>query len=272
MERDLIIVRAGRRSLHPQWKRPGSDAPWDVYVCPYEELAPAHPDERSSAVIPGPKWSGVSQLLSSWDGWRQYRYVMLADDDLFLLEEDVTAFFRTCVELGAKLAQPALSENSYGVHPVVWRNGAFVHREVTFVEVMLPTFRSEVLADLLWTLGRSKTGWGFGLDGLWPHLLGYQDIYVIDAHPVFHTRPVGKFRSSELAAAVQAEMAEMFKEHGCRFRFKTLRGRLTDGGELTHEDPRMLYTLVRGYDWLFQRDPEMLLHVVAHQAGATRIA
>ncbi|MFX8453508.1 hypothetical protein ABTL48_21160, partial [Acinetobacter baumannii] len=45
----------------------------------------------------------------------------------------------------------------------------------------------------------SRSGTGFGFDVLLPYLLRYKDIWVIDATPVYHTRPVGVRRQNDLS-------------------------------------------------------------------------
>ncbi len=219
-------------------------------------------------VIPGPKLAGLRALLKAWAGWRDYRYVMLADDDLLMTEPVVTAFFAGCADLGAKLAQPALTENSSTGHIMVYRNAAFFDRRVSFVEIMLPCFRTDVLAELLWTLDLTETGWGWGLDALWPKLLGYEDVVIIDATPAFHTRPVGRMRDADLQARVEAEASEILRRFDCAFVRKTHGGRATDGRVITQADPALLYTLVRGYDAIFQRRPGLLLPFVEQQLGS----
>jgi hypothetical protein len=40
LTKDLMIVRAGPRSLHPTWLDPGKARNWDLFICPYEEVPP----------------------------------------------------------------------------------------------------------------------------------------------------------------------------------------------------------------------------------------
>jgi hypothetical protein len=267
MPRDLIIVRAGARSLHPFWKEPASEASWDIYVCPYQAIPdmPPLPGVVIGEIRPGQKWTGLSYLLKSWSGWRDYRYVVLADDDLMMTEATVTGFFERCVQLGAQLAQPALAPDSYASHLVVMRNSEFAVRQVTFVEVMLPCFRADVLADLLWTLDLTETGYGFGLDSLWPKLLGYQDLYIVDHLPVFHTRAVGVMRDEETERSLRAEEEMIMTKYDCALIRQTVSGWLKDGRRIEAGDPSLFHRLVRGYDWLFERQPELLPVLIRDQ-------
>src|SRR5688572_28573918 len=109
MSRDPIIVRAGPLSLHHTWRARGQVQAWDLFVCPYEELPIAVADEPYvilGEVIPGPKWIGLRALLNSWHGWHDYRYIVLADDDLFALPGTWSRFFEKAAAYGAKLAAP----------------------------------------------------------------------------------------------------------------------------------------------------------------------
>jgi hypothetical protein len=56
---------------------------------------------------------------------------------------------------------------------------------------MCPIFRKDILLYLLHSFTENKSGWG--LDLLWPHLLGSPrfKIAVLDACPVKHTRARG---------------------------------------------------------------------------------
>lgn len=269
MTKDLVIFRAGARSLHPLWRDAGPEPPWDVYVCPYQPIpeAPPAPGVTVGEVIPGPKLSGLRTLLQTWSGWRDYRYVMLADDDLIMSQDRVSIFFANCAALDAKLAQPALTEQSYAGHMILLQNSAFKARAVTFVEIMLPCFRADVLQDLMWTLDLTETGWGWGLDALWPKLLGYEGLFVVDANPAFHTRPVGRMRDLDLERRVQLETLEILNRYDCAFIRRTLGGLTVDGRTLGRDDSSLLYTLVRGYDGIFQRRPELLLPFVEQQTG-----
>src|SRR5215217_2124390 len=91
---NLIIARVGRQSLHSTWLSAAADRNWDLYLCPYQPL-PGEPDERltQGEVLPGPKWTGLRQLLESWDGWRAYERVWLPDDDLLASQDTINRFF-----------------------------------------------------------------------------------------------------------------------------------------------------------------------------------
>jgi hypothetical protein len=89
------------------------------------------------------------------------------------------------------LAQPALAPGSHVSHHITQQVSGVRLRYTSFVEVMCPLFSRSGLARLAHSFRESVSGWG--LDFLWPYLLGYPKdrIAVLDETPVLHTRPVG---------------------------------------------------------------------------------
>jgi hypothetical protein len=259
--KDLIIVRAGNGSLHPCWlDRNNSARTWDLLVCPHEELA-SKPSPNAgvlvSSVIDAPaKYIALKTLLGSWHDWRNYRYVVLADDDLFASQQTWSRFFERVAQIGAKLAQPALAESSHFSHSVTVRNTEFVARRVSFVEAMTPCFRVDVLDELRSTFDLSASGEGWGLDFLWSKMLGYTDVLVIDETPVLHTRPLRSHGNPELHNRLNGEMATIMRDHQVPFLLKTFAGILPNGEEIAEGDAAFLYRLFRGYERVFAQDPK----------------
>jgi len=268
LTRDLIIVRAGTGSLHRSWVDPRIPRTWDLFVCPYEDI-PRPPKEAdgwlSSDVIAGPKFTGLRVLLQEWQGWRDYRYVVLADDDLLATQTAWSKFFERCSHYGVQLAQPALAEGSFIGHMLMARNTEFLARRVSFVEVMMPCFRAEVLAQLLWTFDLSKSGWGWGVDAVWAKRLEFKDLFVIDETPVLHTRPVHSNYGSDLLKRASAEMVEILRETKVVWTMKTLSAFLPDGREIMETDDAFLYRLFRGYDYVFRQHPSRFNELIQTQ-------
>jgi hypothetical protein len=156
---NLIIARVGRQSLHSTWLNAAADRNWDLYLCPYQPL-PGETDERlmQGDVLPGPKWTGLRELLESWDGWRAYERVWLPDDDLLASQDTINRFFDIAKAAGLELCAPALHENSYFAHFSTMRNRRSHVRRTGFVEIMAPCFSTRALSLLLPSLALSSTG------------------------------------------------------------------------------------------------------------------
>jgi hypothetical protein len=161
---------------------------------------------------------------------------------------------------------PALQENSHYAHYITMQNRNFFARRVSFVEIMVPGFSRPVLEELLPTLDLSETGSGWGLDPLWAKLLDYQDLGILDATPVLHTRPVGKFRDADLQQQVNEESDRIMVAYQCCLQTATFAGVGPDLQDMALEPEELLVKLVQGWDYLFERDPKVLHWIGAHQA------
>jgi len=210
------VARVGRASLHRSWVDRGMPRDWDLLLSPYQPIAP-QPDLDCMVgdVIPGAKLAGVRELLTGWDGWREYDHVWLPDDDILADQRTLSRMFEVARALGLDLFAPALREDSYYAHFSTMRNARFHGRWVGFVEIMMPGFSTAALDRLLPTLDETATGWGWGLDSVWPKLLGYENVAIIDGTPVVHTRPVGQLRDADLARQVLAESDALLERYRC---------------------------------------------------------
>ena len=266
MRRHLVIARVGKRSLHPFWLDPAKERTWDLYLCPFQEIA-ASPEIDCTVgdVLAGPKWTGLRTLLNSWSGWRDYEYVWLPDDDIFTNQDDIDAMFRFGEALQFELFAPALHENSYYAHYTTMANRRFFARRVGFVEIMVPCFRTAMLEQLLPTLDLTTTGWGWGLDSVWPKLMGYNGLGILDGVSVLHTRPVGSFRDPELGKQVMAESDRLLESYSCGQEMTTFAGIDETLAEPALTSDQLLVDLIDGWQYLICRDPRILRWTVEHQ-------
>jgi hypothetical protein len=270
VRRHLVIARVGRRSLHPFWQDPSRERSWDLYLCPFQEISvPPEVECITGEVLAGPKWSGLRSLLNTWDGWRSYEYVWLPDDDIFTSQDDIDAMFRFGEALQFDLFAPALQESSFYAHYLTMANQRFFARRVGFVEIMVPCFRRQTLEQLLPTLELTTTGWGWGLDSVWPKMLGYQGLGILDGVSVLHTRPVGNFRDPELARQVMEESDRLLEAYACRQEMTTLCGIDETLADLALAPDQLLVRLIEGWRYLYARDPCVLRWTVEHQRGSS---
>lgn len=263
MRRNLVLARVGTNSLHGEWLDPGRPRNWDLRLVPYQPIAPQDDvDCVVGEVIPGPKWSGIRSLLNEWDGWRGYDHVWIPDDDIRANQATINTIFEVADALGLELFAPALDETSYFAHYSTMRNLSFYGRWVGFVEIMVPGFRTATLERLRSTLDATETGWGWGLDSVWPKLLGYENVAIIDGAAVAHTRPVGQMRDVELGRRVLAESDALFARHDCAQVHTTFGAFGEDLKRLELSPERLLVDLVEGWQYLIERDPRVLSWIV----------
>ena len=271
---NLIVVRTHgtRPSMYPLWLDGDPARNWDLYVSPYKERPgvpaadndinnmPGYVERPTSAattfigeVRPGLKWIGLRELLKEWPKWREYKYILLADDDLFAMPGTWSRFFDRAVKYNAKLAQPALTEDSFFSFVFTVRNTEFVARRVSFVEMMAPCFRVDVLSDLLPTFDMAtELGNGWGLDYLWARRLDHKDIFIIDETPVTHSRQ--NSITPERDEAGRLELAKIAGVDFPEWRQKTYAGIEPNGREIPEVDGHLFEGLARGYATLFSHD------------------
>jgi hypothetical protein len=263
MRPNLVLARVGAQSLHPTWIDPSGTRTWDLRLVPYQPIPP-RPDVDCTVgdVVAGPKWTGIRHALRTWDGWRGYDHVWLPDDDISTDQQVINRMFEVAQAVGADLFAPALDEASYFAHFSTKRNANFHGRWVGFVEIMAPGFRTAALEQLLPTLDHTDTGWGWGLDSVWPKLLGYRNVVVIDDTAMTHTRPVGQLRDPELRRRIHDESDRLQRLYDCEQVHTTFGGFGVDlqPKELTPE--QLLFELVDGWRHLIEEDPRLLSWIV----------
>ena len=265
MGSNLVLARAGSRSLHNEWLGNGGSRDWDLRLIPYEPVGPQQSEVVVDAVLPGPKWSGLTEVLGAWDGWREYDYVWLPDDDIRTSSGQIDRLFEAARLAGLDLFAPALSETSYFAHFDTMHNGSFHGRRVGFVEIMCPGFSRAALERLLFTLELSETGWGWGLDSVWPKLLDYRNVGVLDGVTVTHTRPVGAMRDPELRARVHAESERLLTAFDCHQVHTTFEA-FDSRFELMDRSPNdLIADLADGWQYLIERDPRVVEWIDAFQ-------
>jgi len=269
VSRNLVLVRVGRNSLHPSWIDRGTPRDWDLYLSPYQSIPPQPGIECTvGEVVTGAKWAGIREVLNSWDGWRDYDYIWMPDDDIYTDQGTISAMFDLAQRLELDLFTPALHESSYYTHFDMMVNRRFFARQVGFVEIIVPGFRRAALERLLPTLDLGTTGWGWGLDSVWPKMLGYRGIGVIDAVTVLHTRPVGRMRDAKLGRRLVEESDVLLGMYDCGQVHVTYGAVGPDLQPLDWTGERLLAEAVAGWRYLWERDPRILSWIAEFQRQA----
>ncbi len=196
--RNLLVVRAGDRSLHPHWalapEGPGTGGPeFDLAVLYYgEELGKWRGTGRMYSHSPGgSKFPSLADWLdANWDVVSTYDFIGFPDDDIAADASSWNRLFQALADHNLDLAQPALSDASHWSHPITLRDKGSRCRYTNFVEVMMPFFSLRALGTCLPTFRLSPSGWG--IDWLWPKLLRPQGMVmgIVDEIAVDHTRAV----------------------------------------------------------------------------------
>jgi hypothetical protein len=234
MRRNLVVVRAGDSSLHPNWLPASGERSWDLIVSYFGD----DPDRFRQPDVTridgkGPKWPGLHAVLSAnIDLVRQYDYIWLPDDDIACRSEDIDGLFAAMRRHNLSLGQPALSPKSHFSWCITLRNPMTRLRWTNFVETMVPCFQSDLLIRCLPMLTPYISGWG--LDWVWPQAAGSDGrAAIIDSVAVTHTRPFGgpnyKFLEARGLSAF-SELADVTRSYGIKDHVSRISAILTRGG------------------------------------------
>lgn len=198
VSKHLVIVPLGdaATSLFSEWQRDHFAQPSiDLCVIYYgsNDTIAATYTAISTYFIrqSGPKWKLVTMALRDIPWRTLYEYVWMPDDDIIMSHNDVTLMFTMASQYGLLLGAPGMDEiNMVGHYKKILcrRPGVTLHY-VNFVEIMAPFIRVDALELLVNTMANPWVKSGWGLDHLWPQLLGFENIGVIDIAHATHTRP-----------------------------------------------------------------------------------
>jgi hypothetical protein len=190
--RYLLCVRIGRDSTFEQWFRVDRPRKWDLLVSYY--ILPDSGAVSGAEIVSIGGLSKFSAIKNIDDKdrtiFREYQSIWFLDDDIELGFDDVDVFFDKMRELDLSLAQPSLSQDSHRSFPITIHDADCPARYTNFVEIMMPAFSQDAFQRCIDTFDKSISGWG--LDYVWPKLLGYPDrkIGIVDAVVAKHTKPI----------------------------------------------------------------------------------
>jgi hypothetical protein len=111
----------------------------------------------------------------------------------------------------------------------------------------------------------ADTGWGWGLSYVWAKAVDYRGIYIFDAAPMWHTRPVGKARSEQDHEDARHEWARILSEHNLSPIKRTLFACDESGKRIEMSKGSFELAYLNGYDYLIARNPRLLLHITRDQ-------
>jgi len=210
----LVIAAVGENSLHPEWISDGPD--FDVVLLNYggQKVSAEGPVIRI-VECKGHKFHLIKDFIDAQPEFvNSYDYIWLPDDDLSITTKGVNAMFAIASRYDLQLSQPSV-RGYYTQDFSVKQSNAEV-RFTAMVEIMAPMFRRDALLRLQHTFKDNESGWG--LDHVWPHLLGHppRGVGVIDAVSVMHTRPVGQMYAHRFRVKPPRELEKVLWKHGLR--------------------------------------------------------
>jgi hypothetical protein len=220
---NLVVLRAGESSLHESWAKDidDEDRSWDLCIS-YYGADPASLLDQAEYVTHQPhqrKFQALHDCFSPHSPLWGYSRIWLPDDDLMVSWSAINHLFHLARIHGLDLAQPSLvrSPDCSIAHAVTAQHPGSMLRFSDFVEIMCPLFSERALRLCIGSFRDSVSG--FGLDRLWPSLLGgpLARMAVIDAVGIVHTRPIGSTYSIDVAVAEQNAHLRAYRFHPYNF-------------------------------------------------------
>lgn len=212
--KNLVIMPFGRKSLRSDWLTDTEGRDFDVVLLCYHDL-PGDPHVSHPALtsyqLNDFKWWMIADLFQSAAPGllAQYDQFYFIDDDIETDKNAINFLFECFARSPFRLAQPAVTRDSFLTWKALRVKRLSGHRYVNTVELMCPLMKRDVLEALMPEFKLTKSGWG--IDLLWSRQMvekfGPDKVGVFDIVRVKHGRPVGKGELYEkLDTAAQAEM------------------------------------------------------------------
>jgi hypothetical protein len=191
----------------------GPDRLYDVAVNDFRPQDARGPIRGVEYVFYEPchKWPGIVRNLEYLPAYQAYCFL---DDDIAVDTWTMDRLFRAGLAAGLDCWQASLTCWSHAGWPhTVSQAGGPQPRPVHFVEIMMPIFSAAGLAKCRATFARTESGWG--IDFVWPILLGREHMGIFDDLRVTHTRPVNShaWRLSN-GKTPRQEALEVMREYG----------------------------------------------------------
>lgn len=181
----LIYTSAGHAANVRQWYK-AANRNYDIWVTNYTITPGLNKDY--SDIYNEHKGSKFQNLKVVFEEHREllsrYKAIMVADDDIIISPDALTALFKTLTENDMWLLQPAFSRFGKVSHVITERRLSSSLRYVNFVEVTCPIFRTDKLFDFL-SVYRPEFSTCYGIDWWYLHQLGTEvrDRYAVsDKH------------------------------------------------------------------------------------------
>jgi hypothetical protein len=200
MNKNLILICAGKDALHQRWEQLHLDHGFDLALLVYDGTV--YDDPNSNAAkwnlhCAGMKFENIHRFLTEQD-WSQYDSIGMIDDDVLTTPADIQAVFAMGRHHQFDLWSPAMGEGSYISHRATAQQPDYDFRISNVVEIMCPFWTRRALEACLPDFVDAPNKQGYGLEYSWEALLESHNgrtkfggwVAIVDKYPMVHTKPV----------------------------------------------------------------------------------
>lgn len=183
----LVFSSVGDRNNIQSWTSGPDKKNFDLVVYYFGEQDDPEFDADLLVKRKGLKFENFYHFLNNND-INQYESIWVADDDIIMDTASINKMFSLFSKYKLWLAQPSFSEGSRISWDITRSNPDCILRYTNFVENGVTIYSRKILPKLLKTFKDARTG--FGVDLIWPTLLGHpkDKIAIIDAVSCHHPK------------------------------------------------------------------------------------
>jgi len=183
----LIFSSVGDRNNVQTWISNPSKKSFDLVIYYYGNKEKPIFDANLIVKRKGLKFDNFHHFLAHNNN-SKYDAIWVVDDDIIMDTSSINTMFFLFTKYKLWLAQPSFSEESMTSWDITRCNPDCILRFTNFVENGVTIYSRKILPQLIRTFNDARTG--FGVDLIWPKLLGYpkRKIAVIDAVTCYHPK------------------------------------------------------------------------------------
>lgn len=231
MRKNLILSVVGDESVHPTWLAGSEPREFDMAIVYFGDQQGRYAaDCEHYLERKGIKYELLHSLVQNELAavLPRYEYVWIPDDDVAADAPTVNRLFRIAAEHRLAVCQPAIERGDMSFETLRAQPG-YLLRYSRFVEIMCPLFSRAALEKSLPLFVANRSAWG--IDWVWSSMFPEDEVAVIDAAPMHHTRPLRSGgvhkRLADLGIDPGRDHKELMVRHGIenrRFHRASVRG------------------------------------------------
>jgi len=213
-------------SMHQGWLR-GADPDFDlmlIYCVEGTREEEFRKDAQYFIKTSGMfKLENIAYAISQFrDDVAAYEAVWLPDDDITTDAQEINRLFSLFQHYNLNLAQPSLFWDKGSISfPITIQRKECILRYTNFVEMMAPLLKTKLLFrdDIFQSFTTNRSGWG--VDYLWPKILGFKDVAIMDSVGMYHKKDHYNILGGDYyhllernGVSAQHEFDDFIKQHG----------------------------------------------------------
>jgi hypothetical protein len=221
VRKHLILATVGDESVHRTWLA-GGERTFDLGLIYFGDQANRFAEDADYYFVrKGIKYSLLHEAARALGpALLHYDFVWMPDDDVAADTPTLNRLFQIASEYRLAVCQPAVGQGEVSFKTLRAQPG-YLLRYSRFVEIMCPVFSRQALVRVAPTFKLNVSAWG--LDWLWASMFSEEEVAVIDATPVHHTRPLSSGGVHRRLAAMGVDPLEELRQIMQQFRIDDLR-------------------------------------------------